>query len=65
MVHIEDASVAARAVMAPFRLEDIAHETVTASLVLWVTQVEAPKYGDLARVCRHGLHKRPTHHEEE
>ena len=53
MVHVEDAPVARGAVMAALWLKDVAHEAVTASLVLRVTQVEAPEDGDLPRVSRH------------
>ena len=51
--------------MAPLWLEDVAHEAVSAALVLRVTQVEAPENGHLSRVCRHALYERPDEHEEE
>ena len=64
MVHVEDAAVAGGAVMAPLRLEDVAHEAVASSLVLRVTQVKAPEDWHLARICRHGLNEGPDEHEE-
>ena len=53
MVHVEHASVAGGAVMAPLGLEDVAHEAVAATLVLRVSQVEAPEDWDLPGVCCH------------
>ena len=64
MVHVEDASVAGRAVMASFWLENIAHEAISAALVLRVAQVESPEDGHLAGVCGHGLDEGPDQHEE-
>eukprot|EP00354_Favella_ehrenbergii_P001721 CAMPEP_0170461760 /NCGR_PEP_ID=MMETSP0123-20130129/7537_1 /TAXON_ID=182087 /ORGANISM="Favella ehrenbergii, Strain Fehren 1" /LENGTH=172 /DNA_ID=CAMNT_0010726845 /DNA_START=755 /DNA_END=1273 /DNA_ORIENTATION=- len=65
MVHVENAAIARAAVMAPLRLEDVTHEAVAASLVLGVTQVEAPEDGDLPRICRHALNEGPDEHEED
>ena len=64
MVHIEHASVAGRAVVAPFGLENVAHETIPASLILRVSQVKAPEDWDLSWICSHGLDEGPYHHEE-
>ena len=50
--------------MAALRLKDVAHEAVTASLVLRVAQMETPENGHLARICRHALYERPHEHEE-
>lgn len=55
MVHVQDASVAGRAMMAPFGFENIAHQAVASSLVFVVAQVEAPEDGHLTRVGRHRL----------
>lgn len=65
MVHVEDAAVARRAVMAPFWLKDVAHEAVASALVLRVTQVEAPEDWNLSRVRRHRLNEGPNQHKEE
>ena len=51
--------------MASLRLEDVAHEAIAATLVLWVTIVLAPEDGHLARICRHALNEGPDEHEEE
>ena len=65
MVHVEDAAIARGAMMASLRLEDVAHEAIAATLVLWVTIVLAPEDGHLARICRHALNEGPDEHEEE
>ena len=65
MVHVEDAPVTGRAVMAAFRLENVAHEAVTAALLLWITQMKAPKNWNLARVSCHSLNERPECHKED
>lgn len=65
MVHVEDASVASGAVMAPFGLEDIAHQAIASALVLVVPEVEAPEHGHLTRVRRHRLEERPQQHREQ
>lgn len=59
MIHIEDATVARRAVMASFWLEYVAHEAVAAPFVLVITEMEAPEDWDLPRIRRHSLEKRP------
>jgi hypothetical protein len=59
MIHVEDAAVAHGAVVTPLGLEHIAHQAIPAPFVLWVAKVEAPEDGDLPRVRRHGLQKRP------
>lgn len=41
MVHIENATIASRAVVTTLRLEHIAHQAVPPSLVLRVSQVES------------------------
>ena len=64
MVHVEHASVAGGAVMASFWLEDVAHKTISAPLILRVSQVEAPEDRDLSRIGCHGLDEGPYHHEE-
>jgi len=65
MVHVQHASVAGRAVMAALRLKYVAHEAVATAFVLWVTQVEAPENGDLARVGSHWLDEGPDKHDEQ
>jgi len=59
MVHVQHTSVACRAVMASFRLKNIAHQAVSPSFILRVTQVEPPENRDLARVREHGLEEGP------
>ena len=51
--------------MATLRLKDIAHEAVAATLLFWVAQMEAPKYGHLSGVCSHGLNETPHEHNEQ
>ena len=51
--------------MASLWLEDVAHETVAASLLLRITEVEAPEDRDLPGVCGHGLNEGPDKHYEE
>ena len=65
MVHVEDAAIAARAVMATLRLEYVAHQAVSAPFVLRVAQVKSPENGHLAGVGGHGLDEAPDEHEEE
>jgi hypothetical protein len=57
MVHVENAPVAGGAMMAALRLENIAHQAVTTSFVLRVTEMEAPKDWHLSRICSHRLHE--------
>ena len=57
MVHIEHTPVARRAVMTPLWLKNVAHKAVSASLILRISQVEAPKYGYLAWIGSHGLYE--------
>jgi hypothetical protein len=65
VVHVQHATVARRAVMAPLWFKDIAHQTIPSSLVLRVAQVKAPKHRHLPRVCRHCLHEGPYQHDKE
>jgi len=48
--------------MTALRLENITHQAVTSSLVLIVTEMEAPKYWHLPWVRCHGLEETPEHH---
>ena len=64
MVHVEDAPVTRRAVMAAFRLENVAHEAVSAAFVFRISQVEAPEDGHLAWIRSHSLDERPYKHEK-
>ena len=59
MVHVENAAIARGTMMAALRLEYVAHQTVTASFVLWITEVEAPEDGYLTWISRHALNERP------
>jgi hypothetical protein len=59
MIHVENASIAGRAVMAPLWLEDVAHKAVPAPLILCIAQMEAPKDRHLAGVCGHWLEEGP------
>ena len=65
MVHVQHTPFAGGAVMAAFRLEDVAVQTVTTALVLGVAQMEAPEDGHLSRVSRHRLDEGPHKHDEE
>jgi len=53
MVHVENASVASGAVMASLWFENIAHQAVTTSLILIVSQMEAPEHGHLPGISSH------------
>ena len=53
MVHVEYAPIAAGAMMTTFRLKYVAHEAVSAALILRVAQVEAPEDGYLAGIRSH------------
>jgi len=64
MVHVEDAPITRWAVMATFRLKDVAHKTVSAAFVLRITQVETPEDGHLTWIRSHGLDEGPYKHEE-
>jgi len=50
--------------MASFWLENVAHEAISAALVLRVSQVESPEDGYLAGVRGHSLDEGPDQHEE-
>ena len=51
--------------MAAFRLEDVAHQAVTSTLVLRVTKMEAPEHWNLAWIGSHRLDEGPHHHYED
>ena len=53
MVHVQHTSIAGGAVMAAFRLEYVAHETVSTTLILRVTQMESPEDRHLTWIGRH------------
>ena len=65
MVHVEDAAIAGGTMMATLRLENVAHQTVTASFVLRITEMEAPEDGYLTWISRHALNERPDEEDEE
>ena len=65
VVHVEDAPIAARAVMAPFGFEYVAHQTVSTALILRIAQVEAPEDWNLTWVRCHRLDEWPDEHYEE
>lgn len=50
--------------VAPLRFKNIAHQAVAPTLILIITEVEAPKYRYLTWVRRHGLEERPEEHYE-
>jgi len=45
--------------MAAFGLEDVAHKAVAAALVFTISQIEAPKHGNLTGIGGHSLEKTP------
>jgi len=51
--------------MAAFWLENVAHKAVTASFVLWITEMEAPEDGHLTRISCHTLNEGPHEQDEE
>ena len=53
MVHVEHTAATTRAMVTPLRLEDVAHQTVSSSLVFCITKMETPKYRYLTRICEH------------
>jgi len=65
MVHIQNTPIASRAVMASFRLKNIAHQAVASALILGISQMEAPEDWHLTGVGSHGLNERPYEHVEE
>jgi hypothetical protein len=65
VVHIQNASIAGGAVMASLRLENVAHETVSASLVLVIAEMEAPEHRNLAWIRCHRLEEGPKQHYEQ
>lgn len=65
MVHVQHASVAGRAVVAPVRLEYVADEAVATTLRLVVAEVEAPERWHLPRITVHGLEEGPYQHQKE
>jgi hypothetical protein len=65
VVHVEDASVARGAVMAPVRFEHVADEAVAAALRFVVAEVEAPEGRHLAWITVHSLKERPQQHQKE
>ena len=65
VVHVEHTPIARLAMMAPLRLENVAHQTVTTSFNFRIAHVESPKDGNLAGFHSHGLVEGPDHHDEE
>jgi hypothetical protein len=57
MVHIEHTSITSRAMMAPLRFKNIAHEAISSSFILVVAQMESPEDRNLSWVGGHGLEK--------
>ena len=57
MIHIKNTPIARRTMMASFWLENVTHQTVTTTLVLWITKMEAPKDWNLSRVGSHRLNE--------
>jgi hypothetical protein len=55
MIHVQHTSIACRAVVTAFGLENIAHQAISAALILWVAKVEAPEHGDLPWISSHRL----------
>ena len=51
--------------MASLWFENIAHQAVTTSLILIVSQMESPEDRYLSWVGGHGLEERPEQHEEQ
>jgi hypothetical protein len=46
--------------MASLRFENVAHQAVSPSFILRVSQIEAPEYRDLTWVSEHGLEEGPN-----
>ena len=65
MVHIKHTTVAGRAVMAPLRLENVAHQTISSSFIFIVTKMETPEDRHLSWICCHRLEERPNQHDKE
>ena len=57
MVHIKNTPIARRTVMASLWLENVTHQAITATLILWVTKMEAPKDWNLSWVSSHRLYE--------
>ena len=53
MVHIEHTTATTRAMVASFRLEDVAHQTISSSLMFCITKMETPKYRHLTWISEH------------
>jgi hypothetical protein len=51
--------------MAPFRLENITHQTIPSSFILIVSEMESPEYWHLPWICGHRLKKRPHKHRKQ
>jgi len=65
VIHVKHTSIASRAMMASLWLEYVAHQTITPTLVLRITQMEAPKDWHLSRISSHSLDERPNQHEKQ
>lgn len=65
MIHVQDASIACRAMMASFRFEHIAHQAIAASLILCITKMESPEHWNLTGISGHRLKERPHKHQEQ
>ena len=50
--------------MTSFRFKNVAHETVSATLILWISKMETPEDGNLTWIGRHRLDEGPDEHEE-
>ena len=57
MVHIKNTPIARRTMMASLWLENVTHQAVTTTLVLWITKMEAPKDWNLSWVSSHRLYE--------
>jgi len=64
MVHVKHASVADGTVMTSFRLENVTHQTIASSFLLWVTEMKTPKNRNLTWISCHSLNERPNSHKK-
>lgn len=59
VVHVQYTSVASGTVMSSLRLKYVTHKAVSASLILRVAKMEAPKHWHLSRISSHSLEEGP------
>lgn len=65
VVHIQNSSVSAAAVMSTLRFKNITYKAVSLASAYWISLPKPPKGRNFSWICEHGLKESPHDHEEE